>query len=390
MELAEWGPKGNSIIFIHNNDIFFKPSVSQPIVQITNDGNGQSVYNGICDWVYEEEVFSTKTAVWISPDNTKLAYIQFNDSTVNPISIPVYGTPGDDNSQYPTKIEFAYPKTGSPNPTVKLFLVNLANAKPNQSVPKIHVPPPKDFADQEHIISVVAWANDREILSTWMNRVQNRAIVQVCNSTGCRQLMNAQSKTGWIDFFHAPKFNGDGSKFVYIRPQEQAAANDSYQHLTLVEMKTGKQTALTSGEFVVFSSLYWDEKGDRIFYEANAKDAPHVKHIWSSQVNATASGVRVSTCWTCNITRDGVVQTYYTAAMSKRGTYMMISNDGPSLPRADIVQFPKNTTDGTGPLFVAIAHLPVSSDIFLECSFFNIFSFVYRQTFVRPQLGTKS
>lgn len=343
LELAEWGPKGNSIVFIQDSNIYFKPSVAQPIVQITNDGNFNNLFNGICDWVYEEEVFSTKTAVWIAPDNSKMAYVQFNDSSVNHISIPIYGSPGTREFQYPGGIGFPYPKTGSPNPTVKLFLVDLSNLKANQPVPKVLVPAPKDFQGQDHIVSVVAWANEKDLLSTWMNRIQNRAIVQVCNTTGCRELMNAQSKTGWIDFFTAPRFNANGTKFVYVRPQEQAASNDSYQHLTLVDMKTGKQTALTSGEFAVYNSLYWDEKNDRLFYEANGKDAPHIKHIWSTNVADT--GLRAFTCWTCNITRDGVLQTYYTATFSKRGKYMMISNEGPSIPRADIVQFPPNVTD---------------------------------------------
>lgn len=295
-----------------------------------------------------------------------MAFVQFNDSSVNHINIPIYGTPGIEQNQYPSAVEFPYPKTGSSNPTVKLFLVNLAAAKPNQAVTKVQVPPPKDFLDQEHIVSVVAWANDKELISTWMNRVQNRAIVQLCNTTGCSELMNAQGKTGWIDFFEAPKFNADGSKFVYIRPQEQASSNDSYQHLTLVDVKNGKQTPLTSGEFVVFKSLHWDEKNNRIFYEANGKNAPHIKHIWSTQASEVNSGSRTFTCWTCNITRDGIVQTYYTAAISKRGSFMMISNEGPSIPRTDIVQFPKNSTDGK---YIRI------SWVFVACIFYSLHLF---------------
>lgn len=108
--MAEWGPVGNSILFIKENNIFFQESVLSKTIQITNDGNA-NIFNGICDWVsnndffisyfclsgalfssyekvYEEEVFATKTAAWLSPDNKKLAYVQFDDSPVNHVTIP--------------------------------------------------------------------------------------------------------------------------------------------------------------------------------------------------------------------------------------------------------------------------------------------------------------
>lgn len=109
--MAEWGPVGNSILFIKENNIYFQESVLSKTIQITNDGNA-NIFNGICDWVndndflffifvclelilfssyekvYEEEVFATKTAAWLSPDNKKLAYVQFDDSPVTHVTIP--------------------------------------------------------------------------------------------------------------------------------------------------------------------------------------------------------------------------------------------------------------------------------------------------------------
>ena len=37
----------------------------------------------ISDWVYEEEVLGTNTAMHISPDGRYLAYAQFNDTKVS-------------------------------------------------------------------------------------------------------------------------------------------------------------------------------------------------------------------------------------------------------------------------------------------------------------------
>lgn len=187
LALAEWGPVSNSILFIKENNIYFKSSVIAPAVQITNDGS-VNIFNGICDWVYEEEVFATKTAAWLSPDNKKLAYVQFDDSPVNHITIPVYGVPGNPQDQYPGFIDFPYPKTGSKNPLVKLFLVDLEGASPGQEVKKVQINGPEELVKDQHIISVVAWANNNVLFSAWMNRVQNHVIVEACEGQACRQV----------------------------------------------------------------------------------------------------------------------------------------------------------------------------------------------------------
>lgn len=187
LALAEWGPVSNSILFIKENNIYFKPNVVHPAIQITDDGSA-NIYNGICDWVYEEEVFATKTAAWLSPDNKKLVYVQFDDTPVNHITIPVYGQPGAPRDQYPGIVDFPYPKTGTNNPLVKLFLVDLTNVARNETVKKVQIPAPEKLREQQHIVSVVAWANNETLLSTWMNRVQNHAIVEACRGQSCQQV----------------------------------------------------------------------------------------------------------------------------------------------------------------------------------------------------------
>lgn len=59
--------------------------VSNPdsVVQLTHDGSVDEIYNGIPDWVYEEEVLDTNKALHASPDGKFLAFAQFNDSMVN-------------------------------------------------------------------------------------------------------------------------------------------------------------------------------------------------------------------------------------------------------------------------------------------------------------------
>ncbi|CAB4057417.1 DPP4 [Lepeophtheirus salmonis] len=60
------------------------------------------IYNGVADWVYEEEeVLSDTRALWFSSDNKRLAWVEFNDSLVDNMPIDLYGPPGSLNFQYP-------------------------------------------------------------------------------------------------------------------------------------------------------------------------------------------------------------------------------------------------------------------------------------------------
>lgn len=104
------------------------------------------------------------------------------------LTIPVYGVPGSPRDQYTGFIDFPYPKTGSNNPTVKLYLVDLTSTSSSDEVKKVQIDAPEEFKKEQHIISVVAWANNDTLLSAWMNRVQNHMIIKTCGKESCDQV----------------------------------------------------------------------------------------------------------------------------------------------------------------------------------------------------------
>ena len=44
-------------------------------IQLTNDGVVDTIYNGIPDWVYEEEILSTNNAMYFNSQGNKLGMI---------------------------------------------------------------------------------------------------------------------------------------------------------------------------------------------------------------------------------------------------------------------------------------------------------------------------
>lgn len=57
-----------------------------------------------------EEILSSNSALWFSPDSGRIAFATFNDSHVDTMNFPLYGRPGDLSFQYPIQQSIKYPK----------------------------------------------------------------------------------------------------------------------------------------------------------------------------------------------------------------------------------------------------------------------------------------
>lgn len=168
------------MVYVYQNNIYYRPEAEVAVdYQITDTGVVGTVYNGVPDWVYEEEVFGSNKALWFSPSGNKLAFGYFDDSQTPIITIPFYGYPGSMSFQYTTAISIHYPKSGTTNPTVKLFYVDLEKViQGNTNLTEIEHP--NKLSTEERILSAVAFPTDNLVYATWMNRVQNRAYFHFC------------------------------------------------------------------------------------------------------------------------------------------------------------------------------------------------------------------
>ena len=87
----------NILIFVSKNNMYWKPDGTKKTTEEVDN-----VFNGIPDWVYEEEVLGVNYAHYITEAGTRIAYAQFNDTLVPDFRYPHYGNPEDIlHSQYP-------------------------------------------------------------------------------------------------------------------------------------------------------------------------------------------------------------------------------------------------------------------------------------------------
>ena len=140
LQHAAWLGNTTGLIMISENDIYVRmaPSASED-ARLTDTGVPGVIYNGVPDWLYQEEVLPRPEAIWPSSDGTHLLYATFNDTKVTALEFPWFGTqPGHDGASssplsanrrgsFPPSKSVRYPTPGSPNPEVDLWVMELNN-----------------------------------------------------------------------------------------------------------------------------------------------------------------------------------------------------------------------------------------------------------------------
>jgi dipeptidyl-peptidase-4 len=120
---AAFSPDGRLVSFIKDNNLYVTEIAAPAERALTTDGT-EKILNGVLDWVYSEELYGRGDyrAYWWSPDSSKIAFLQLDDSPV-----PEY-TLVDDIPYHPVIETWAYPKAGDPNPIPRIFVVDIADA----------------------------------------------------------------------------------------------------------------------------------------------------------------------------------------------------------------------------------------------------------------------
>lgn len=94
--------------------------------RLTQTGS-DTIYNGITDWLYGSRIMKKQRAFWWSPEGNRIAFVTFNDSNVDTIIYPKYGSFSDPNNLFTELIKSKFPRAGQANPSVTLWTLDLFN-----------------------------------------------------------------------------------------------------------------------------------------------------------------------------------------------------------------------------------------------------------------------
>ncbi|XP_019850892.1 PREDICTED: prolyl endopeptidase FAP-like [Amphimedon queenslandica] len=314
VQYAQWSPFNDDVlVYVKDYNIIFYNAINSLYQQHTFDGEENQIYNGIPDWVYEEEVFSTNYAIWWAPDGQHTLYCTFNDTLVEQFQFPEYGPRTDEYTQIES---ISYPKAGSTNPYVKVWVVGASNIGKNES---LELPPPNEFQNIDHYVLWGAWLNPSVAGVSWSNRRQDRVIHCLYNVndtvTECNQVYT-QVSDAWVEVVEPPVYT---SNHMFIIDSVLVGSGDKFLHVVQVDLQTGNSNPLTTGEWEV-THIIGATDNDLLYI--STKTNPWQRHIYNL----------VGECLTCDETEWTGSCQYWSGSCSDSLEYCMLQCSGPDIP----------------------------------------------------------
>ncbi len=205
--------------------------------------------NGRPSWVYPEE-FGQRDAYWFSPDNSKIAYLQYNETDV-------YNFPIVHELSVEVVLELErYPKAGEPNPTVRLFIVDTETGD--------NVEIPTNPGPDTYIVRPV-WKNDgSELTFRRMNRRQNKLelLSYDLEDRNVRTILT-ETEDCYVRLHDNFIQLNDDERFIWT------SERTGWNHIYMYNFDGTLEKALTEGEWPVGRISEVDEKNKTIYFTGN-------------------------------------------------------------------------------------------------------------------------
>ncbi|KAG6828503.1 hypothetical protein H0H92_007779 [Tricholoma furcatifolium] len=354
---ATWAPTGQSIAYVTENDLYVLPTPSSTPVRVTSSGNA-SLFHGVPDWVYEEEIFSADFALWWSPDANKVAFLVFDETAVDEYNFPIYNPTNSNDAviPYTSDVVMKYPKPGYNNPLVTVHVFDLEQHLEELSVIGDGFPAdantyeldwPNRHPSNDSIILEVTWVGDSSLIVKEVNRNADDGNVVLFDledpalgSQGrvVRKLgkEGEQGDNGWIDSdqtirpLPANLTAGGAGAYLDIIPNKEG-----YNHIALFSpASSGTPHFLTTGNWEVTGRIKGVDVQKGVVYFESANPSSIERHVYSTSLPTELPFQATTATALTDVTKPS----FYSTSFSPGAGYYLLNYQGPSIPWQKIVQ----------------------------------------------------
>ncbi len=255
-----FSPDGTKLAYVFDNNLYIYDIASGKSTAVTTDGKWNSIINGNCDWVYEEEFEFTRAFEW-SPNGTYIAYYKFDESNVKEYQFTVF----DDgyNKQY----SYKYPKAGEANSKVQIHIYNVNNGQDVKA----------KYLQGDIYIPRIKWTQqDDKLVVYWMNRHQDDLKLLLTDAaTGDLQTMYEENNKYYVEINDNWWFLKDGKNFMFTSEM------NGFNQLYLYSIDGKRKIQVSKMKYDIASVDGVDEK-NRIVYYSLAYPTPLDRNLFAS------------------------------------------------------------------------------------------------------------
>ncbi len=267
---AQLSPNGKYVVYAKadNNLYIYKIDFKTEVALTT--GENTEIFNGISDWLYEEEFAVTRLFAF-SPDSKQVAFVRLDETEVPTFEwqtfLPDSGSVEYTNGIYPQSHTLRYPKAGA------------ANAKASVCVYDIHYKTIRQMqlpSYMDSYIPRITWTPltkptkkdeqpTSDLVVLHLNRDQNRMDVLKGNpkSTVCHPFYKEESKKYFVNYelFDEWQWLSDGRVVV-------VSEKGGYTQAYMYSSQGIEQRVLTTEERDITKVYGYDEKAQVLYYQA--------------------------------------------------------------------------------------------------------------------------
>ena len=252
-EHLSFSPDGRFVAFIRDHDLHLVDVDHRRESPLTHDGS-DVVRNGLLDWVYQEEIYGRGNfrGYWWSPDSTRIAYLQLDDSDVPDYTIV-------DHIPYHLELEdWEYPKAGDPNPVVRLGIVRSSGGETTWV-------DTAQYALAQPLIVDVGWSPDsRKVVFQVQDREQTWLDLNVATSSGDTTRLLRETTEAWVNVTGAPTWIGD-ENFLWL------SERTGWKHLYHYGADGDLVRQITDGPWEVREVHGVDEAGEWVYFSGTER-----------------------------------------------------------------------------------------------------------------------
>jgi dipeptidyl-peptidase-4 len=256
---ARFSPDGRRIAYTKARDLYVFDIVANKEIRLTSDAS-ETVYNGYAAWVYYEEILgraSRYAAFWWAPDGNRLAYLRFDESDV-----PVFTLNRLDEADgvHGTLEVVHYPKSGDPNPKVKMGIADITTEKTTWVK--------TDYSVDQYLAWPFWTPDSKKLAIQVLNRDQNNLKIILADPlTGNFQQVYEESWKTWIEFHEDIHVMKSGTGFIL------RSYKNGWDNLYYVGWDGRQIAQLTNLNFRVTSIDRVDEDLKMVYFSATGTES---------------------------------------------------------------------------------------------------------------------